>query len=52
MLFFPDGALIRVALPNWNESTLNTRSRMFTRPDNSNCFGDDPPAAAPETGEM
>ena len=56
MLSFPDGALIRVALPNWNESTLNARSRTFTRSGMATLlllavrFGDDPLAAAPETG--
>ena len=35
MLSFLDGALIRVALPNWNESTLNARPGTFTRSGNS-----------------
>jgi len=35
MLSFSDGALIRVVLPKWNESTLNARSRTFTRSGNS-----------------
>ena len=35
--FFPDGALklIWVALPKWNESTLNAGSMTFTRSGNS-----------------
>ena len=35
MLSFPDGAVIRVALPNWSECTSNARSRTFTRSGNS-----------------